>query len=180
MNLSTKELIICGLFASITSILAQISIPLPFTTVPMTMQVFALVLCGVILGPKLGFISQVIYVLIGLIGMPVFSQMSGGISVIIGPTGGFILAFPIITLIAGYFSKKYDSLLMITIGTILGLIINYIVGTLQFIMIMKVSFIEGLTLCVLPFVLVDLIKIVLATMVGLSVSKRVGIGVKTY
>lgn len=180
MRLSTKELILCGLFASITSILAQISIPIPFTTVPITMQVFSLVLCGIILGPKLGFISQLIYVLIGLIGVPVFSQMSGGISVIIGPTGGFIISFPIITLLAGYFSKRYNSYFMIMIGIFGGLMINYLVGTLQFILIMKVSFVEGLTLCVLPFVVLDFVKIYLATIVGISISKRLGIGLKLY
>ncbi|MGL6104991.1 biotin transporter BioY [Romboutsia sp.] len=179
MKMSTKELIICGLFASITSILAQISIPLPFTTVPLTMQVFAVALCGLILGPKLGFISQVIYILIGAIGMPVFAQMSGGISSIIGRTGGFILSFPIVALVVGYFSKKYSSLPMIVVGMILGLITSYTIGTLQFTLIMKVSFIEGLTLCVIPFVLVDLMKIGLATIIGVSVSKRVGMGMKT-
>lgn len=179
MKMSTKEIIICGIFASITSILAQISIPLPFTTVPLTMQVFAVVLCGLMLGPKLGLITQIIYILLGAVGMPVFAQMSGGIAAIVGPTGGFILAFPLMALVVGYFSKKYDSIIMIVTGMILSLIICYTIGTLQFSIIMKMSFIEGLKLCVIPFILVDLVKIGLATSVGVSVSKRVDMGIRT-
>ena len=99
MKLKTKELVICSIFASLTAILTQISIPLP--AVPLTMQVFAVALCGLVLGKRLGFISQIIYVLLGTIGLPVFAQFSGGIGIILGPTGGFILSFPIIAFIVG-------------------------------------------------------------------------------
>ena len=105
MKLKTKELVICSIFASLTAILTQISIPLP--AVPLTMQVFAVALCGLVLGKRLGFISQIIYVLLGTIGLPVFAQFSGGIGIILGPTGGFILSFPIIAFIVGYFSEKF-------------------------------------------------------------------------
>lgn len=177
MKLTTRELIICGLFASIIAILSQISIPLPFTTVPLTMQVFAIVLCGLLLGSKLGFISLIIYTLLGAIGLPVFAQMSGGISAIIGPTGGFILSFPILALVTGYFSKKYDSILLITLGMVIGLLLSYLIGTLQFMLIMKVSFMQGLTLCVIPFVALDLVKIGLAIGLGLNLSKRINLGI---
>ncbi len=105
MKLKTKELVICSIFASLTAILTQISIPLP--AVPLTMQVFAVALCGLVLGKRLGFISQIIYVLLGTIGLPVFAQFSGGIGIILGPTGGFILSFPIIAFVVGYFSEKF-------------------------------------------------------------------------
>ena len=79
MKLKTKELVICSIFASLTAILTQISIPLP--AVPLTMQVFAVALCGLVLGKRLGFISQIIYVLLGTIGLPVFAQFSGGYNI---------------------------------------------------------------------------------------------------
>lgn len=178
MKLTTRELIICSIFASLTAILAQISIPLPFTTVPLTMQLFAVSLCGFLLGPKMGFVSQLVYVLIGVIGIPVFAQMSGGVGAIVGPTGGFILSFPIVAAIIGYFSKLHKSKYIIFIGMLIGLIVSYIIGTVQFSFIMKVSFMEGLTLCVLPFLAVDLLKLSLATIVGLVVSNKINMVIK--
>ncbi len=177
MKLSIRDLIICSLFASITAILSQISIPLPFTTVPLTMQVFAVMLCGMLLGSKLGFISQIIYLAIGAIGIPVFAQMSGGPGVILGPTGGFLLSFPIISFIVGYFSNKGKSEISVVIGMVVALFISYLIGTFQFCLIMNVSFISGLMACVLPFIVIDIIKIGLVYVVGMSVCKRVNLGV---
>ncbi len=179
MKLSIRDLIICSLFASITAILSQIAVPIPFTTVPLTMQVLAVMLCGMLLGSKLGFISQVIYLLIGAIGIPVFAQMSGGPGVIFGPTGGFLVSFPIVAFIVGYFSQQHKSKMSVMLGMILGLVTIYIIGTLQFSLITKVSFMSGLMACVLPFVFIDLIKIGLAYVIGSSIYKRVNIGIKT-
>lgn len=179
MKLSTREIIMCGLFAGITSILSQISIPLPFTTVPLTMQIFAVSISGLILGPKNGFISQLIYILMGAIGMPVFAQMTGGINIVIGPTGGFILGFPIMALIIGYFSYKFKNTKYTILGMILGLSLDYLIGTMMFTFITKMTFTQGIIACVLPFIPIDLIKIGLAVAVGTSISKRVRIEVKS-
>jgi biotin transport system substrate-specific component len=179
MKLSIRDLIICSLFASITAILSQIAIPIPFTTVPLTMQVLAVMLCGMLLGSKLGFISQVIYLLIGAIGIPVFAQMSGGPGALFGPTGGFLVSFPIAAFIIGHFSQQHKSKMSVILGIILGLVIIYIIGTLQFCLITKMSFINGLMACVLPFVLIDLIKVGLAYTIGSSICKRVNIGIRT-
>jgi biotin transport system substrate-specific component len=177
MKLSIRDLIICSLFASITAILSQISIPLPFTTVPLTMQVFAVMLCGMLLGSKLGFISQIIYLAIGTIGIPVFAQMSGGPGVILGPTGGFLLSFPIVCFIVGYFSNKGKSEFLVVAGMIVALLTSYLIGTFQFCLIMNMSFISGFMACVLPFIVIDIIKIGLVYVVGMSVCKRVNLGV---
>ncbi|WP_250674367.1 biotin transporter BioY [Paraclostridium ghonii] len=173
MKLNTKDLIICAMFASITAILAQIAIPLPFSTVPLTMQVFAVTISGVILGAKKGFISQVIYILLGAIGMPVFAQMSGGAGIIFGYTGGFIMAFPLMALLIGYISEKYNSISSIMISMILALIINYTIGTLWYSFVAGVGFMEGFMVCVVPFILIDLVKVGLATTIGLTIKKRI-------
>lgn len=177
MKLKTKEIILCSLFASITAVLSQISIPLPFTTIPLTMQVFAVMLCGMLLGPKLGFISQLIYILIGVIGMPVFAQMSGGPGIVFGPTGGFILSFPIVALISGYFSKKYNTKSLTIVGMLLGLASSYLIGTAQYCLITKMSFISGLVACVIPFIAADILKIILTYLVGTIMNKRIKLGV---
>lgn len=173
MKLNTKELIICAMFASITAILAQIAMPLPFSTVPFTMQVFAVTIGGVILGAKKGFITQVIYILLGAIGMPVFTQMSGGAGIIFGYTGGFIMAFPIMALLIGYISEKYNNIGAIMISMILALAIDYTIGTLWYSFVAGVGFMEGFMLCVAPFILVDLVKVGLATTIGINIKKRI-------
>ena len=94
MKRKTLDIVYCGIFATITAILAQISIPLP-GGVPLTLQTFAVSLAGILLGSKKGFISILVYVLMGAIGLPVFSGFSAGIGAIVGATGGFILSFPI-------------------------------------------------------------------------------------
>ena len=150
MKLSTRGLIICAIFASITAILAQISIPLPFSTVPLTMQVFAVTISGIILGAKKGLISQLIYVTLGAIGMPVFAGMSGGMGMVFGYTGGFIISFPI-----------------------MALVINYSIGTLWYSFVAGVGIVQGFTVCVAPFLIADIIKICLATTIGISVKSRI-------
>ncbi|MEG2789609.1 MAG: biotin transporter BioY [Romboutsia sp.] len=172
MKLKTKELIICAMFASITAILAQISIPIPFSTVPLTMQVFAVTISGVILGAKKGFISQLIYVMVGAIGIPIFAQMSGGLGIIFGYTGGFIISFPIIALLIGYVSEKYEKIPYIMISMILALCINYMIGTIWYSFIAGVSMIEGFIVCVAPFIISDIIKISLATTIGINIKRR--------
>nr|WP_317332976.1 biotin transporter BioY [uncultured Romboutsia sp.] len=174
MKLKTNELVICALFASLTAILTQISIPLP--VVPLTMQIFAVALCGLVLGKRLGFISQIIYVLLGAIGLPVFAQFRGGLGIILGPTGGFILSFPIIAFVVGYFSEKFKSIVGIMFGMICSLLISYIIGTLQFCLVTNSDFIKGLTICVVPFIIVDITKLSFATVVGKHILKRVNFG----
>lgn len=172
MKLTTKDLILCGIFASITAILSQISIPLPFTTVPLTMQTFAVGLTGVILGSKRGFISQLIYVLVGAVGLPVFAQMTGGMGIVLGPTGGYILGFPVMAFVVGYFKEKFNSQSAIIFGMILGLLIDYSLGTTMFILITKMTLMQALAYCVIPFIPLDLVKVVFVTIIGTTLSKR--------
>lgn len=173
MKLSTKDIVISGLFAAITAVLAQITIPFP--GVPFTMQVFAVTLSGVVLGAKRGFLSQIIYVLLGAIGLPVFAGFSGGLPIIVGPTGGFIITFPIMALIVGYISYKFKDIKYIIPTMIIAIIINYTVGAAQYALVANVGFLKALTICCLPFVVVDLIKISLATVIGCNVKKRVNL-----
>lgn len=179
MNLKTQNIIICGLFASITAVLSQISIPLPFTIVPLTMQIFSVALTGLILGSKKGLISIIIYLLLGAIGVPVFAQMSGGLGILMGPTGGFLLGCPLMAFVVGYVSERSSSKLYILLSMVLGLSVVYITGTIMFSVVTKSTIQESILACVAPFVVVDLIKLFLATSIEISISKRVNIGVKS-
>lgn len=173
MKLSTKELILCSIFASIISILAQISIPLPFTTVPLTMLIFAISVTGLILGSRLGVISVIIYLLLGAIGMPVFSKFTGGVAVLFGPTGGYLLGLPLMIYIIGFAREKSSSPLIIFLSLIIGLISVYITGTLMFSIITGNTIYQSILYCVAPFIIVDLIKLALAYIIGSTVTKRI-------
>lgn len=173
MKLSTKELILCSIFAAIVAILSQISIPLPFTTVPLTMQILAVAVTGLILGSKLSTISVLIYLLLGCIGIPVFAQFSGGVGILFGPTGGYLLGLPLMVYIIGLAKDKSSSTIIIFLSLIAGLIIVYITGTLMFALITGNTIHQSILYCVAPFVLVDFIKLILAYIVGSTISKRV-------
>ncbi len=178
MNLKTKDIVLSGLFAALTAVLAQISIPLPFTTVPLTMLIFAVALSGMILGSKNGFLSMVIYLLLGAIGIPVYAQMSSGMGILLGPTGGFLIGCPLMAFIVGFVSERYSSKLYIFIGMILGLLIDYVIGTLIFSLVVKTSIYESLLACVLPFIFLDIVKMILATSIGISIKKRTRVSVR--
>ena len=100
MNNKTYDLATMGLMAAVTAIMAQIAIPMP-QGVPMTLQTFAVTLAGIILGSKRGAISMLIYLLLGAVGLPVFSGFRGGLGMLVGPTGGFLISFPIMAFIIG-------------------------------------------------------------------------------
>ena len=94
---SVRDICYSGLFAAVIAIMAQISIPMP-GGVPMTMQTFAITLAAVVLGAKLSTVSCVIYLLLGAVGVPVLANFSGGFDKFIGPTGGFLISFPLMGL----------------------------------------------------------------------------------
>ena len=172
MKISTKELILCSLFAAIIAILSQISIPLPFTTIPLTMQILAVSVTGLILGCKLSTISVLIYLLLGCIGIPVFAQFSGGVGILFGPTGGYLLGLPLMVYIIGLAKDKSSYTIIIFLSLISGLIVVYIIGTLMFASITGNTIYQSILYCVAPFVLVDLIKLILAYIVGSTISEK--------
>lgn len=90
---SLRAMLLAALFASLTSVLSLIRIPVPFTPVPITGQTVAVMLAGAILGPHWGAISQMLYVAMGIVGLPVFAGGTAGFSVLVGPTGGYLVGF---------------------------------------------------------------------------------------
>lgn len=165
MKRKTLDIVYCGIFVTIAAILSQIAIPLP-GGVPITLQTFAVALGGIILGSKKGFIAILVYVLMGAIGLPVFSGFSAGVGAIVGPTGGFILSFPIMSFIIGLVCERTDNKILIFLGMILALIPNYLVGAIQFSLVTSSGLYNAFLVSVLPFILVDAIKLVLATIIG--------------
>ena len=97
---SVRDICYAGLFAAVIAVMAQISIPMPLG-VPMTMQTFAITLAAVVLGSKLSAIATLVYLALGAVGVPVLANFSGGFDKFVGPTGGFLISFPLMAYIIG-------------------------------------------------------------------------------
>ncbi|MBO5564958.1 MAG: biotin transporter BioY [Lachnospiraceae bacterium] len=168
--MKTVSMIFCGLCAAITCVLAPIAIPMP-GGVPISLATFSVMLAGCLLGPKWGTLSQTIYVLLGAVGLPVFSGMRGGMGVIAGMTGGYIVAYILLAFISGFvyfrFGKKEQGrtqrALILVIGMILGTLALYAFGTAWFMKVTGMDLKASLAACVLPFLPGDAIKIAAVT-----------------
>lgn len=171
-KLSIQDLCVIGLCTAVIAIMAQISIPMPMG-VPMTMQTFAITLTAIILGGKKGAIASLVYVLLGAIGLPVFAGFSGGYQHLVGPTGGFLISFPLMAYVIGYAAeKRQNSKAIFVVGVTLGTLLNYVVGVLMFCLITHSGVMTGITACVLPFIPTAIIKAVVAAVVGLQIRGR--------
>lgn len=171
-KISVQDICTIGLCTAVIAIMAQISIPMP-AGVPMTMQTFAITLAAIILGAKKGAAAALIYVLLGAAGVPVLAGFTGGYQYLIGPTGGFLLSFPIMAYIIGFGAEKFRRVNMGFIAfLILGTVINYIGGIVMFCLVTGGSIWAAFTACVLPFIPTAVIKAALATIIGLRIHRR--------
>lgn len=156
----TLDLVYVGLFAGLIAVCAWISIPL---TVSITLQTFGICLCAGLLGFKRATASVIVYILLGMIGVPVFTGFKAGFGVLFGPTGGYIIGFIFTAIIVGLASDKigkklWQNALFMT----LGVLTCYLFGTIWFVISYKVSFVSALSTCVIPFLIPDAVKIALA------------------
>ena len=151
-KISVQDICSIALCTAVIAIMAQISIPMPLG-VPMTMQTFAITLAAVVLGSKKGGISTLIYVLMGAVGIPVYAGFAGGFQHIAGPTGGFIISFPVMAFIIGLGVDKFRNVKGgFLICLILGTLINYVIGVLMFCLLTQSPVSVGISACVLPFI----------------------------
>ena len=171
MKISVKNMILVALFAAITAVCAQIAIPVPFSTVPFTLQVVAVCLAGGVLGKKLGTLSIIVYLLLGAIGIPVFAKFTGSLSILVGPTGGFLLSFPIATYIIGSFLERKRNYFTAIVSMLLGLIVIYGMGMVQFKYVTAMSWEQTFAFTFVPFILPDLIKIALTARLVLDITR---------
>ena len=152
------DLVFVALFAAVMTVCAQIQIP--FGEVPFTLQTLGVFIAASLLGWKRGTLSVIVYVLLGLAGVPVFAGFSGGIGVLFGPTGGYIIGFIFTALIVGLMTEKLGKKLWVEIvSMIFGLAVCYAFGTVWFMLQMKMGLVESLLLCVVPYLIADELKI---------------------
>ena len=125
-KIRTKQMVLIALMTAVTCVLGPLSIPLPFSPVPISLTNFAIFLAIFVLGMKSGTISFIIYLLLGAVGVPVFSSFRGGFQVLAGPTGGYLIGFIFLALIMGFALDHFDRKLVPTIiGMIIGMAVCY-------------------------------------------------------
>ena len=171
-RLSVLDMVYTALLSAVICVCSILAINIG--EIPITLQTFAVCTASGLLGWKRGTACVLVYVLLGAVGIPVFGGMTGGIGVLTGPTGGYIIGFIFTALIAGFaadkFNRKVPALL---IGMVLGVLVCYVFGTAWFMFITKYDLMTSLTYCVFPFLVFDAVKIVLATVIVNRVSSVV-------
>lgn len=171
LSLQLREIILASFFTAITIVMGFISIPLPFSPVPITGQTLALMLSGTLLTPLTAFFSMITYILLGAIGIPIFAGFHGGLSVLIGPTGGYLLAMPISSLVISLILRsKNNSLIRIILANIFGgILIVYSIGIPQLAIITGISLNKALLLGLYPYLIGDIIKVLIASYLALKI-----------
>lgn len=168
---SVKPMIYAALFAAITAIGALIEIPIPISPVPLTLQVFFVLLAGLVLGSRWAGTGMAVYLLLGIVGFPVFSGGSSGIGTILGPTGGYLIGFVPAAFITGWITETFGrSTSAVVCAMIAGLAAIYLPGIMQLSVVTGLTVRESIVIGVLPFLIGDSVKLTAA----LIVSRRIG------
>lgn len=164
----TMMLGLCLGWAVLMGLLAQVRVPLWFTPVPFTMQVFGILLGGVILGTRFGALAQAIYVGVGILGVPWFQGYDGGWAYFLGPTGGYLLAAPFAAALTGAIVglPRLRPAVRSALAMFAGIAVIYILGMAWLAVVLDVSLPRAFVLGVAPFMLLDALKAVAAAVLG--------------
>lgn len=170
---NVHQLTLTGLMTAVICILGPLSLQIPVSPVPISLGFLAIYFVVSVLGLKLGTLSVVIYILLGLAGLPVFTGFTGGPGKLFGPTGGYIIGYLFMAPICGFFIDKWgEKLLLSFAGMILGSAVCYLFGTVWLAYQGSYTFPQALAAGVLPFIPADLIKMVVAVIVGRQLRRR--------
>lgn len=173
--MTPNKLALVGLAGAILCILSPVAIALPFSPVPISLGLFGIFLSTCLFGAKLTFAGCLVYLLIGFVGLPVFSGFAGGAGILLGPTGGYLLGYLCIPLLTGLFTlhrKKKNSRPLLLAGMLTGLFLCYLLGTLWLSHSLNLDLPTSLLIGVLPYLPADLLKLTLAWMLGTAVRRR--------
>ena len=166
-----QQIAMIAVMTAVTCVLAPLSIPIG--PVPISLTNLVIYFSLFILGTKKGTISYLIYLLLGLVGLPVFSGFTGGPAKLAGPTGGYIIGFIVMAVIAGLVIDNCHKPLIQLVGMIAGTIVCYLFGTVWFCIVADSTFKAALGICVIPFIPADLIKMIIAMIIGPMIKKRI-------
>ncbi len=162
-----KQLCLCALFTAFICICSVVCVPV--FSVPITLSVFAITLCALVLELKYALVSVLGFIALGCVGLPVFSSFSGGVGVLFSYTGGFIYSYVFMVIIISLFAKSEKKLLKI-LGCVLALLVCYVCGVTQYCFVAHVPFFTAILL-VLGFVVFDVMKIALALLISQRIKR---------
>ena len=166
-----QQIAMIAVMTAVTCVLAPLSVPIG--PVPISLTNLVIYFSLFILGTKKGTISYLIYLLLGLVGLPVFCGFTGGPAKLAGPTGGYIIGFIVMAVIAGLVIDNCHKPLIQLVGMIAGTIVCYLFGTVWFCIVADSTFKAALGICVIPFIPADLIKMIIAMIIGPMIKKRI-------
>lgn len=168
-----RQLALTGLMSAVICILAPISINIPISPVPVSLGFLAIYFVVSVMGMKLGTLSVAIYILLGLVGLPVFTGFAGGPGKLFGPTGGYIVGYIFMALICGFFIDKCGNHITLSFsGMLIGTGVCYLFGTIWLAFQSSFTFPEALAAGVLPYIPLDLAKLVIAMITGRTLRAR--------
>lgn len=167
----TYSLTVTALMAALTCVLAPLSIPIG--PVPISLTNFVIYLSLYILDWKKGTISYLIYLFIGLVGLPVFSGFTGGIAKLAGPTGGYIIGFIPMAIIAGLAIDKFEKRWIHFAGMLIGTAVCYFLGTVWFCLQSGSTPAAALSICVFPFIPGDVIKMLIVILIAPKIREKI-------
>lgn len=172
-GMTAREITLTALMTAITCIMGPISFPLPFSPVSISLGTLAIYLSVYILGMKYSLLSCAVYILLGAVGLPVFTEFSAGFDKVIGPTGGYMVGYFFIAAIGGYFVDHFHGKRKFAvIGMVLGTACCYFLGSLWLARCLEMDFLPALAIGVLPYLPGDTAKIVIAAILGGEVRLR--------
>ena len=175
-KVNVQDLAYTALGVALMTVCSWIQIPM---TIPFTMQTFAVVAVAGLLGPWRGLTAMAVYMLLGVVGVPVFAGFHSGIGVLLSATGGYILGFLFTALITGLLIRKFGrSVLSLVLSMVAGLAVCYLFGTLWFCYVYATGYSLGaaVMMCVVPYLLPEVVKIALAVLVIRRVGPHLKLG----
>lgn len=171
--MKTNDLTRIALMTAVLCVLAPISIPVPVSPVALTLATFALYLMAYILKPGQALAAVALYLLLGAIGLPVFSGYMAGISRFTAPGGGYLLGYLFLVGIGGWFVHHFSALPLQLFGMFLGTLVMYLLGTFWMAYVTNISFLAAIPAGMLIFLPLDIIKIVFSAYIGRKVQKYI-------
>lgn len=171
-KLSTRDMILAGMFAALIGVMGYVSIPIPISPVPISGQTLIIMLIGLLLTPKQAFYSVAAWILVGVVGAPVFSGGRAGISVLASPSGGYILGFLVGAVVISLIKGKDANVVKMSIAAIVGGIgVVYAFGVPIMAMLLSMDMATALKAGALPFLIGDFIKVFVAVSLALPLRK---------
>ena len=169
---NVRRMVLCAMFTALVAVCSQIAVPMPWG-VPINLALFAVYMAGTMLGPVWGTASQVVFIALAAIGVPVLANFQGGPSAIFGKTGGYAIGYILAALLTALLTKalgrKFWSL---CVAMVVGCAACYVLGTIWFMILTGADIVSALGWCVLPYLPGDAVKIVLAAMLTIQLDKR--------